>query len=673
MMFQESHFCHKCRSRKENLARAIEHEADGNSTAAFECYQKAVDISPSIAYELIQALKRENVCYIVAPYEADAQLTFLAISKRVEAVITEDSDLIPFGCTRIIFKMDKFGQGVQFRAEMLQRNKDICFMGFSKQMVLEMCIMSGCDYLQSLPGMGLKKAHALIKKFKSYDKAIKHLKYSNVTIPPMYEESFKKAVLTFQYQRVYDPNIEDIVHLTDLPDRMDDDLDFLGPLMPQHVAKGVAEGDLDPFTKLSFQGRTVDTSEGPQRTYKINGFKPEGEKKRLQLPRQRNLLTNYLKVGLDDTQKLITGSKGQCTSVLQSTPLILPCRSKTMLKDQECQKPIDEVGSKIRTGCQKVVVRSSYFQDNVTAQNCCEQVEGMVCGPADILIDKYKYATPLAMDDNPTDKGELGTLSIKDSAAADKGQEQLIESKDDSSLDKCGTTANPGAFAELSCHSTLPRHKGASSTTIKTIENGKLVTRSSYFQRTKVTANDCNTEKEMAIPITAPDDATDLKISIDMAMPSLDKFAYIAKTDTAPDKLPAAPHLKRKVSFDDIVSVCDSYAFNNAKWKKAGTDVPETGDAALADDYQLTEPNPEDPKFGCNISHLDKYKDISGKLFHTLTSSSRFYSSGSRASGLRAPLKDVRNTSTNRSATVVPDISKFAYVPGKSRTGWKRG
>jgi 5'-3' exonuclease len=30
--------------------------------------------------------------------------------------------------------------------------------------------LSGCDYLQSLPGMGLKRAHALIKKFKSYDK-----------------------------------------------------------------------------------------------------------------------------------------------------------------------------------------------------------------------------------------------------------------------------------------------------------------------------------------------------------------------------------------------------------------------------------------------------------------------------------------------------------------------
>lgn len=43
-----------CSSRKESLARAIEHESSGNTAGAYECYQKAVDISPAIAYELIQ-------------------------------------------------------------------------------------------------------------------------------------------------------------------------------------------------------------------------------------------------------------------------------------------------------------------------------------------------------------------------------------------------------------------------------------------------------------------------------------------------------------------------------------------------------------------------------------------------------------------------------------------
>lgn len=102
------------RSRKENLARALEHEANGNSSAAYECYQKAVDISPAIAHELIQVLRQENVDYVVAPYEADAQMTFLAITKQVDAIITEDSDLIPFGCPRVSFLLYSASDHSQF-------------------------------------------------------------------------------------------------------------------------------------------------------------------------------------------------------------------------------------------------------------------------------------------------------------------------------------------------------------------------------------------------------------------------------------------------------------------------------------------------------------------------------------------------------------------------------
>lgn len=73
--------------------------------------------------------------------------------------------------------MDKFGQGVEFKYSMLNKNKELSFAGFTEQMLLEMCILSGCDYLQSLPGMGLKRAHALMKKLKSYDK-VNFIKYA---------------------------------------------------------------------------------------------------------------------------------------------------------------------------------------------------------------------------------------------------------------------------------------------------------------------------------------------------------------------------------------------------------------------------------------------------------------------------------------------------------------
>ena len=42
-----------------------------------------------------------EVDYIVAPFEADAQLAFLEKGKVIDGVITEDSDLLAFGCSRV--------------------------------------------------------------------------------------------------------------------------------------------------------------------------------------------------------------------------------------------------------------------------------------------------------------------------------------------------------------------------------------------------------------------------------------------------------------------------------------------------------------------------------------------------------------------------------------------
>lgn len=48
-----------------------------------------------------QALKEVGVSFIVAPYEADAQMAYLALHGDVWAVVTEDSDLLAYGCPRV--------------------------------------------------------------------------------------------------------------------------------------------------------------------------------------------------------------------------------------------------------------------------------------------------------------------------------------------------------------------------------------------------------------------------------------------------------------------------------------------------------------------------------------------------------------------------------------------
>jgi exonuclease-1 len=54
-----------------------------------------------MALALIHECRRRNVDCIVAPYEADAQLAYLNLKNVAQIVITEDSDLVLFGCTKV--------------------------------------------------------------------------------------------------------------------------------------------------------------------------------------------------------------------------------------------------------------------------------------------------------------------------------------------------------------------------------------------------------------------------------------------------------------------------------------------------------------------------------------------------------------------------------------------
>ena len=50
------------------------------------------------------------------------------------------------------------------------------FKDLDHDSLVDACIISGCDYMDHLPGIGLKTAINLIRKHKTIDKIIEHLK-----------------------------------------------------------------------------------------------------------------------------------------------------------------------------------------------------------------------------------------------------------------------------------------------------------------------------------------------------------------------------------------------------------------------------------------------------------------------------------------------------------------
>lgn len=140
--------------RTKNKDKADSLAAKGQSVAARALYCASVDVTPLMAAKLIKVLKqyRPFVQCIVAPYEADAQLSCLSIEKHVDLIIAEDSDTIPFGCSEVIFKLDIQGNCQHFQLEHLFTTPIESFdlTQFNQEMLTSMCVLSGCDYLVSV-------------------------------------------------------------------------------------------------------------------------------------------------------------------------------------------------------------------------------------------------------------------------------------------------------------------------------------------------------------------------------------------------------------------------------------------------------------------------------------------------------------------------------------------
>ena len=120
-------------------------------------------------------------------------------------MITEDSDLLAYGVTKVFFKMDKEGLGLEVDLSNLLQCGETFKMprkseAINQQLLLQACILSGCDYLEGIKGIGFKKALKLVKEHNGDMKTIiAHLDNDKYKIRDNFLSDFTKAELTFTH------------------------------------------------------------------------------------------------------------------------------------------------------------------------------------------------------------------------------------------------------------------------------------------------------------------------------------------------------------------------------------------------------------------------------------------------------------------------------------------
>ncbi|KAJ5725910.1 uncharacterized protein N7483_007267 [Penicillium malachiteum] len=240
------------RRRQESKALGLDLQRKGRMTEAYQEFQKAVDVTPYMARQLIEELKKMNVQYVVAPYEADPQMVYLEQQGVVQGIISEDSDLLVFGAKRLLSKLDQHGDCIEINRADFTACREVSLVGWSDADFRRMCILSGCDYLANIPKMGLKTAYRSIRKHRTVEKALRMLQFDGqFKVPADYLVNFKQAEHTFLYQRVFCEEAKRLVTLSTPEEGINlNDMPFIGPDVDPETAAGVASGDLDPMTKL---------------------------------------------------------------------------------------------------------------------------------------------------------------------------------------------------------------------------------------------------------------------------------------------------------------------------------------------------------------------------------------------------------------------------------------
>ncbi|CAD5215080.1 unnamed protein product [Bursaphelenchus okinawaensis] len=255
--------------RQSNQRMGDELMAVGLEEEAYKVFRQGIGVPKEIQDEAIRHFKEHNnVKVIISPHESDAQLAFMIQNDIVDLVVTEDSDLIVFGASKILFKLKENGTGTLFEQEKLPRCMCLSLSkNFKMETFRRMCIMSGCDYLPSgLNGVGLKKAESLLSRTCITDmklllpKAPMYLNNRSLKITPDLIQKFIQAENTFIYQIVYDPvnkcqrpinlypntEIADYIEYTDKVKELSSQYAYAGTILPPSEAVKAANGDLIP-------------------------------------------------------------------------------------------------------------------------------------------------------------------------------------------------------------------------------------------------------------------------------------------------------------------------------------------------------------------------------------------------------------------------------------------
>ncbi|KAG1685475.1 Flap endonuclease 1 [Nymphon striatum] len=165
----------KRKERREEAQKQLDKAEETGDTENIDKFNKRlVKVTPHHNDECKKLLKLMGVPYVEAPCEAEAQCAALVKAGKVYATATEDMDSLTFG-SNVLLRHLTFSEARKMPIKEFNLNRVLEGLDLTQEEFIDLCILLGCDYCDSIKGIGPKRAIELIRQHKSIDNILKVL------------------------------------------------------------------------------------------------------------------------------------------------------------------------------------------------------------------------------------------------------------------------------------------------------------------------------------------------------------------------------------------------------------------------------------------------------------------------------------------------------------------
>lgn len=173
----------KRQERREVAEKELEKaEEAGNQEDINKFSKRLVKVTRQHGEDCKRLLELMGVPFIEAPCEAEAQCAELVKGGKVYGTATEDMDGLTFG-TDVLLRHMTYSEARKMPIKEFNLQKVLSGLELNRDEFVDLCILLGCDYCESIRGIGPKRAVELIKQHKTIEKIVSVIDTKKFTIP----------------------------------------------------------------------------------------------------------------------------------------------------------------------------------------------------------------------------------------------------------------------------------------------------------------------------------------------------------------------------------------------------------------------------------------------------------------------------------------------------------